>query len=130
MIRIYAPLFYFKSVRWVLRTWHHLVNGFEYIGNNRRDKVLIFRCTHWDPDTKLCDSYSSRPGMCRDYPRNLIYTCDPVFLESCGYYAVSKNAEKMREALKELNLPPDKLAALQAKLHVRTASQAFEHKTG
>ena len=119
MIPIFPALFFIKSFHWLIRAWHRWVNGFEFIGEDRKNKILIFRCTHWDPHTKLCDSYDTRPGMCRDYPRNLVYSTDPNFLNQCSYYAVDKNAECMRAVLEDLNLPPEKLEALKQKLHVR-----------
>ena len=106
------------STRWIILKWHKLVNGFEILGENRQMKCFIFKCTHWDPETKLCDSYDSRPGLCRDYPRNLIDTTDPVFMKDCGYYAVRKNAESMEKALDDLDLPEENLRELKQKLHL------------
>lgn len=57
--------------------------------------------------------------MCRDYPFNLLYSTNPVFLERCGYHAVYKNAEGMREALEKLDLPEEKPQKLKRELHIR-----------
>ena len=84
MIPVFPLLFFFKSVRWAIVTWHRMIYGFEFLHADQRQKCLVFRCTHWDPVTKHCDSYESRPGMCRDYPRNLLDSPHPVFLEGCG----------------------------------------------
>ncbi len=119
MIQTNTVFFRFKTTHWLILKWHRLVNGFEHVGDDRRANTLIFRCTHYDPETKLCDSYHSRPGMCRDYPRNLIYSTDPQFLKRCSYYARDKNADRMRAALEELGLPPEKLNDLKRKMHVR-----------
>lgn len=119
MIQVWLPFFYFPSARWAIITWHRVVNGFEFIGQDRNDRTFIFRCTHWDPDTKRCDSYESRPGMCRDYPKNLLYSFNPVFPETCGRFAVDKHAAGLRAALERLELPPDKLETLERRLHVR-----------
>lgn len=119
MIHTHAVLFHLRSVRWLTLTWHRLVNGFELISENRRGYTYTFRCTHWEPETKRCDSYASRPGMCRDYPRNLLYAAYPRFLDSCGHYAVDKQADVLRESLAECDLPPEKLAELERKLHIR-----------
>lgn len=27
-----------------------------------------FTCRHWNPETKLCGIYETRPAMCRDFP--------------------------------------------------------------
>jgi len=64
----------------------------------RAERNFVFRCTHFDPATRSCDSYASRPGMCRDYPRNLTYSALPEFLPECGYSAVYKKGEQLRSA--------------------------------
>jgi len=120
MIRMVAPLFHLRSARWLMRLWHEKVNGFEPIGEDKQTHALIFRCTHWDPDTKRCDSYRSRPGLCRDYPRPLLYHPVPDFLDSCGYYAQHKNASKIRARLEELDLSEDKRKYLENKLHAKS----------
>lgn len=119
MIQTNPIFFHLKSVRWMILTWHRVVNGFEYVGENKRFHTFSFRCTHWDSETKLCDSYESRPGLCRDYPRNLTYTVDPQFFEQCSYYAVHKNAARLRKSLENQKLPPEKLAEIYEKLHLK-----------
>jgi Fe-S-cluster containining protein len=118
MIATNRVFYFLKSARWMLLTWQRVVNGFEHIGNDRKNHTFIFRCTHFDPETKLCDAYESRPGMCRDYPHNLLYGPNPEFLEPCTLYAVHENADLMSAALDELDeLPPEKVAVLKQKLH-------------
>ncbi|KFE67603.1 YkgJ family cysteine cluster protein [Hyalangium minutum] len=118
MIPVSWPVFRLRSLRWLALTWHRVINGFEFISEVRRQKVFIFRCTHYDPVTKQCDSYDSRPGMCRDYPRNLLYAALPEFLPECGYSAVYKKAEGLRKSLERANLPPEKLQEMLKKLHL------------
>ena len=117
-IRIFPLLFYLKSLRWVIITWQRSVNGFEFIEENRKDKCLVFRCTHLDPVTKLCDAYASRPGMCRDYPRNQLDYAVPVFFEGCGYRAELRNAERFGAALETLDLPQETLQKLKHDLQL------------
>jgi len=119
VIPVSRPVFFLRSLRWLTLTWHRLVNGFEYTGEDRRLKLFVFRCTHYDPVTKQCDSYDSRPGMCRDYPRNLAYSALPEFLPECGYSAVYKKSEQLRQALAKANLPPEKFEELVRKLHLK-----------
>ncbi|MCJ8329155.1 MAG: YkgJ family cysteine cluster protein [Lentisphaeria bacterium] len=115
-IQVFPPLFYFKSIRWCMIKWHKHINGFEYIDANRKEKYLIFTCSHLDSETMQCDSYSSRPGICRDYPYKLLYSPTPEFLEECSYYAEYENAESLNEALDELDLPEDKIQEIKEKL--------------
>ena len=124
MINVSAASFYLKTLRWLIRAWHGAVNGFEYTGEDRRTRTLIFRCTHLAPETRRCDSYSSRPGMCRDYPRNLLYSSNPELLATCGFYALDRNADQMREALQELELPPEAMADLERRLHLREPARS------
>jgi uncharacterized protein len=108
-----------KALRALTLAWHRWVNGFEYTGEDRRHRLLEFRCTHYNPETRQCDSYDSRPGMCRDYPRNLVYEALPEFLPECGFSAVYKKGEPLRQALQRSNLTPEKYEELVRKLHLR-----------
>lgn len=35
----------------------------------------LYKCRHWDEDTRLCKIYAQRPKMCRDFP----------YEKPCGY---------------------------------------------
>jgi uncharacterized protein len=118
-LAVSRPVFFLRSLRWLVLTWHRLVNGFEYVGEDRRHRLFVLRCTHYDATTKQCDSYDSRPGMCRDYPRNLAFEALPEFFPECGYSAVYKKAGPLREALQKSNLSPEKYEELVRKLHLR-----------
>jgi Fe-S-cluster containining protein len=109
----------FKSIRGAVVLWQKWVNGFELIGRDRKHGILIFRCTHFDPDTKLCDSYGTRPGACRDYPRNLLDDPLPEFPEACTFHAVSRNAQRIRDSLADLDLAPEELAKLEATFYAK-----------
>ena len=111
-------MFRLRSLRWLALTWHRLVNGFEFVSDDPRFRVFTFRCTHYDPATRLCDSYDSRPGLCRDYPVNLTYAAIPEFFAECSYRAVLRNAAGFRAALERTGLPPDKLEEMAKKLHL------------
>lgn len=112
MIKTFAIFFYFKSLRWIYLTWHEKANGFKLIRENRKARTFMFQCTHLDPETKECDAYSSRPGMCRDYPRNILYNTPPDFLPKCTFYPIAKNSEKIIESLEKLDIPPEELQKL------------------
>ena len=103
--------------RMVIR-WHRTVNGFKLFKQHKHEATLTFTCLHYDPMTRRCDSYSSRPGMCRDYPMNQIYSVNPHFFPECGFYAVDKRAGSFRAALEKTDLPPEKLEELYRKLHL------------
>jgi uncharacterized protein len=117
-IQVSPLLLYLPLIRRLVLKWHQVVNGLELVREERSAGLMAFRCTHWDPATGLCDSYSSRPGMCRDYPGNLVYAADPELFETCGYRVVLKNAARMATALEEAGLSAETLAELKANLHI------------
>ena len=87
--------------------WQRQVNGFELVRREACERTLVFSCTHFDRDTRSCDSYESRPGMCRDYPRLLLWQPRPRLLPGCGYRVRPPNAAGLRESLARLDLTPE-----------------------
>jgi Fe-S-cluster containining protein len=119
-IQLPTVIFFFKSVRAAVKLWHRHVNGFEYIGLDRRNRIMIFSCSHLDPVTKQCDSYDSRPGLCRDYPVNLLDDVRPTFFPKCGYFALDPDAESIRADLAELDLTPRRREYVERTFYVWT----------
>lgn len=99
--------------------WQRAVNGFEPVSSDPRFRTVTFRCTHYDPATRQCDSYGSRPLMCRDYPVNLTHEANPVLFDECSHRIVDVKAEALREALARTALSNEKRAELERKLHLR-----------
>lgn len=98
-VRVLALVWLAPTLRRVFLWWHERVNGFVLVEARRHERTFVFRCTHFDPATRSCDSYSSRPGMCRDYPRALLYQARPELLPGCGYRPLARNAVELRRAL-------------------------------
>ncbi len=94
------------TFRRVFLGWQRRVNGFELTATDARARLLVFRCSHYDRATRSCDSYGSRPGVCRDYPRNLMWQAAPEMLPPCGYRASPPNAKALRAAIDGLDLTP------------------------
>ena len=111
--------FHIDFMRNWLILWQEKINGFVLLKEKKSDATLTFTCSHFDPNTKLCDCYSSRPGMCRDYPLNQIYSVNPRFFPECGFYAVDKQAQSFRIALEKTGLPREKLDELYERLHLK-----------
>lgn len=111
-------LWYFPTSRALFLWWQERVNGFELVERHIATRTYVFRCTHYDPCTHLCDSYESRPGMCRDYPHVLLWQANPEFLPACGYRPIAPGADKLLEALAREDLPPEKLEEVKKKLHL------------
>ena len=98
-IRAHPVVFEMPAVRGLFLWWQRRVNGFELTSEDRTQSLFVFRCTHFDWQTRSCDSYDSRPGLCRDYPRALLDQPSPEFLPGCGYRARAPRAEHFLRVL-------------------------------
>ena len=98
--------------------WQKQVNGFVLVESRRAERTFVFRCTHFDARTRTCDSYASRPGMCRDYPRALLAQPSPALLPGCGYRPVARGAARLRQALADQPLTDEQHARLARDLHL------------
>ena len=112
-IAAHPAVWHLRSLRALFLWWQRAVNGFALVEADARARVFVFRCTHFDEATRLCDSYDSRPGMCRDYPRALLFQPQPELLPGCGYRAVAPNAGRLRRALEQYPLTEEQKARLQ-----------------
>jgi Fe-S-cluster containining protein len=117
-IRVGRLTWYLPSLRALFLGWHRVVNGFELVARDPRQRTFTFRCTHFDAATRLCDSYATRPGMCRDYPRVLLEQPFPEMLPGCGYRPVAPGAETLLRELRRLPLTPEQDAKLRRELHL------------
>jgi Fe-S-cluster containining protein len=109
---------YLPGLRRLFLWWQNRINGLELIRADRPTRTFVFRCSHFNWDTRLCDSYSTRPFMCRDYPRGLLSDAWPAFFPQCGHGARERGAERKREAIERADLSPEKKAELLRRLHL------------
>ncbi len=119
MIRTHLAVFGFRSLRWCFLAWQRHVNQLELVAADRPSRTWTFRCHHFDSASRRCDSYATRPGMCRDYPRALLAASDPQLLPGCGFRALARNAGALRAALTAADLPAARRAELERRLHLR-----------
>ena len=98
-VQVGMLVWFLPSLRRLFLYWQDKVNGFTLTGHDFANRVFVFRCTHFDPASRICDSYDSRPGMCRDYPRLLLWQPHPQFLAGCGYRALPPNAARLLSAV-------------------------------
>ena len=98
-IRVPALVWLAPLLRRAFLWWQERVNGFVLAEALRPERTFVFRCTHFDSATRSCDSYASRPGICRDYPRALLWQTAPELLPGCGYRPIARNAAALRRAL-------------------------------
>lgn len=106
-----------RAVRRLFLWWQERINGF-VLTETRPTRTFVFRCTHFDWDTRRCDSYGSRPGMCRDYPRALLDQPSPAFLPGCGYRPIAPNAGGLLRELEGRDLDAGTLVELKRRLHL------------
>jgi hypothetical protein len=117
-IAVHAVVWHLSGLRTLFLWWQRVVNGFELVEARRGDRTFVFRCTHFDPATRRCDSYDSRPGMCRDYPRALLYQPEPEMMKGCGYRPVLPGAARFLRVLDQKALTPEQRARLRRGLHL------------
>ena len=94
------------------------MNGFELQEARRAERTFVFRCTHFDWDTRRCDSYETRPGICRDYPRALLDQPLPELLPGCGYRARRRARGRMLTVLDQQPLTEEQRARLKRDLRL------------
>jgi len=69
-----------------LKYQHRFYTYLKVIG---KDEIgLIFECQNLDKETHLCKIHKTRPGICRRYPQEEIFTMGGVLAEDCGYSLV------------------------------------------
>jgi len=117
-IRANAAVWHLRSARAAFLWWQRAVNGFELVEARRLERTFVFRCTHFDPQTRLCDSYETRPGMCRDYPRGLLDQPAPELLPGCGYRPIAPGALRMLTALDSQRISDEQRARLKRDLRL------------
>ena len=117
-IQVGRALLALRSLHGPFLWWQRVVNGFELLEARPRERMFVFRCTHFDPATRACDSYGSRPGMCRDYPRALLFQPAPELLEGCGYRPRAKGAAHFLRVLDRQPLSEEQREKLRRGLHL------------
>jgi hypothetical protein len=117
-IAVGSLVWFMPRLRQVFLAWHRHVNGFELVREDPESQAFVFNCTHFDRASRSCDSFDSRPGMCRDYPRVLLWQPRPEFLPGCGYRARVPNAAGLRSALEKLDLTPTQREKLRTGLQL------------
>jgi len=46
---------------------------------------LVFSCSNLDEETSLCKIHKTRPGICRRYPQEELFTMGGELSEGCGF---------------------------------------------
>ena len=115
-ISVGRALWFLPILRGAFVAWQRHINGFVLTERIREGRALAFRCTHYDPETRLCDSYESRPALCRDYPRLLLHQPWPELFEACTYRVIDRDGAGMAGAIDALELAPGEAVRLKRRL--------------
>ncbi len=66
-----------------LRFMHRFYGYLKLVG---KDEIgLIFECENLDPKTKKCKIHRLRPGICRRYPQEELFSMGGSLCDECGY---------------------------------------------
>jgi hypothetical protein len=117
-IRVGWLTWHLPALRRLFLWWHDTVNGFTLQSSNAAERTFVFACAHFDWAGRRCDSYESRPGMCRDYPRALLDQPATVLFPKCGYRALAANRIELLQILDDQNLQGESLAKLKKGLYL------------
>lgn len=69
----------FKKLQYL----HKFYSDLEIIGKD--ELGLIFECKNLDKETKRCKIHFGRPGICRRYPQEELFSMGGTLSEDCGY---------------------------------------------
>ena len=67
---------------------------------------LVFKCSNFDPEKRICKIHKKRPGICRRYPDEVIFSMGAALDENCGFYF--KPIVKFKDVLKNVGKKPVK----------------------
>lgn len=107
------------TLRALFVAWQRHVNGWELQSVDRPARLFTFRCTHFDPVTRRCDSYASRPLACRDYPRGLLFQPWPEFFEGCGHRPIAIDGEERLVRLRSSGLAEAQVREIARRLRLQ-----------
>lgn len=66
-----------------LQYLHKFYSDLKIIGKD--ELGLIFECTNLDQETKRCKIHFWRPGICRRYPQEELFSMGGTLSDDCGY---------------------------------------------
>lgn len=66
-----------------LRKMHSFYTYLKVVGKD--ETGLVFECENLDKETKKCKIHKKRPGICRRYPQEELFTMGGTLAENCGY---------------------------------------------
>lgn len=59
---------------------------YTYLTVVEKDEMgLVFACSNLDSETNLCKIHDKRPGICRRYPQEEVFSMGGAICDECGY---------------------------------------------
>lgn len=83
----------------------HLHPFYSYLKVEGKDELgLIFSCSNFDEENHICKIHKRRPGICRRYPDEIIFSMGACLSEGCGYSF--SPIDKFADVLKSIEKKP------------------------
>jgi Fe-S-cluster containining protein len=117
-IRASVLVWYVPIVRRLFLAWQRRVNGFELARAEAESHDLVFRCGHYDPASRRCDSYATRPSMCRDYPTVLLDQPWPELFEGCSHRVLARQPAGLAAQIDATSLSAEAKRDLRRKMRL------------
>ena len=117
-IRVGRITWYLPTLRHLFLWWHSALNRFQLQSTYDAERTFVFSCDHYDASARRCDSYETRPGLCRDYPHSLLDQATPVLFANCGYKAIAVNRRELVQILENQDLGSEQLEKLKEGLYL------------
>jgi Fe-S-cluster containining protein len=117
-IRVGLLVWHVPMLRGIFLAWQRRVNGFEFLRAEVDSRDLVFRCSHYDPASRRCDSYATRPSMCRDYPTVLLDQPWPELFEQCSHRILARRPAGLAAQIDATSLSAEAKLDLRRKLRL------------
>lgn len=78
---------------------------YSYLKIEGKDEIgLVFSCSNFDKEKHICTIHKTRPGICRRYPDEQIFSMGATLSEGCGYSFTP--IDKFKDILYEIEKKP------------------------
>jgi len=78
---------------------------YSYLSVEGKDDIgLIFSCCNFDAEKHICKIHKMRPGICRRYPDEFVFSMGACLSDGCGYSF--EPVEKFSEILADIEKKP------------------------
>lgn len=80
---------------------------YSYLNLEGKDDIgLIFSCNNFDKENHICKIHKTRPGICRRYPDEMVFSLGATLSDGCGYSFTP--IDKFKDVLENIKKRPVK----------------------